>query len=69
MRHASVYTLENNNNTGDTLHAHSAAQAAPLEGSLMRILLAEDDAVLANGLSRSLRRTGFAVATAALATR
>ena len=61
MRHASVYTLENNNNTGDTLHAHSAAQAAPLEGSLMRILLAEDDAVLANGLSRSLRRTGFAV--------
>lgn len=32
----------------------------PLYGTLMRILLAEDDSVLADGLTRSLRQSGYA---------
>ncbi len=40
----------------------SSAGRAPGEGT-MRILIAEDDAILADGLTRSLRQAGYAVDT------
>ena len=47
---------------------HTARESLPgksgrpwLEGTRMRILIAEDDAVLADGLTRSLRQSGYSV--------
>ena len=46
------------NNFGDS---RAGANALPAPVSNMRILIAEDDSILADGLTRSLRQSGYAV--------